>query len=114
MESVHNFYKDSLDDVLDSNINDIVASIINMNPCLLRQTMSSIQLEIFFDISLLLRLFSKATSNKNKNSSLFKKRNISPMLLPNIVLRELSNLLFRLSSNYDKLRKRKPRAALTF
>ena len=36
MELVYNPYKNSLDNILDSNIHNIVASIINMNPCILR------------------------------------------------------------------------------
>ncbi len=35
-EPVHDLYQDSLDDVLDSNIDDTVASKINTNRCLLR------------------------------------------------------------------------------
>ena len=35
-ELVHDPYKDSLNNVLNSNIDDIVASIININSCLLR------------------------------------------------------------------------------
>ena len=35
-ELVYDLYKDSLDDVLDNDINNIVASKININPCLLR------------------------------------------------------------------------------
>lgn len=34
-ELVHDSYKNSLDNVIDSNIDDIVASIINTNSCLL-------------------------------------------------------------------------------
>ena len=46
-EPVHDLFKNSCDDVLDSNINDIVASTINMNPCLLRQTISALNQERF-------------------------------------------------------------------
>lgn len=112
MELVHNFYKNSLDDVLDSNINDTVASTIDINPCLLRKTTSSIQPRMLLDVLLLLRLFNKATSDRDKNFSPSIKRSILSTLSPNIVPREPSNLFFRSSSNYGKLREKKPRAAL--
>lgn len=111
-EPNYNLYKVSLDDILDSNINDIVANISNINSCLLKQTILDIQLEIFFHISLLLALFSKITNSRNKNSNLFAKKIISFTLPPSIVPRALSNLLFRPSCNYDKMKKRKPRTIL--
>lgn len=70
--------------------------------------MLSTQLRMFLNISLLLRLFSKAKSNKKKNSSLFAKKSTSPTLVPSIVLKKPSNLLFKLFGNYDKLKKEKP------
>lgn len=63
------------------------------------------QLKIFLDITLPSKLFSKAISSKNKNSSLFVKKNILPILLLNIIIKKLSNFLFRLFHNYSKLKK---------
>lgn len=40
---IHNFYKNSLDDILDSNIDNVVASTINTNLSLLIQITSNIQ-----------------------------------------------------------------------
>lgn len=37
---VYNSYKDNLDNILNNNINDIMASIISTNPYLLRQIIS--------------------------------------------------------------------------
>ena len=113
MELVHDFYKNSLDDVLNSNINNTVASTIDMNPCPLMQITSATQPEIPFDVPLLSRLFNEAASGGDKNSSPSAKRNSSPTLPSIIVSRELSNLLLRPSDNYGKLRKEKPRAVLT-
>ena len=110
---VHNPYKDSLDEVLDSNINDIVASIIDMNLCPLRRITSVTSPKMLFDVPFLSRLFSKASSGGDKNSSLSAKRSLSPTLSPSIVPREPSNPLLKPTSNYGKLWKGKPRAALT-
>lgn len=59
-------------------------------------------LEMFFDVLPLLKLFSKILNSKNKKSSSSTKRNILPMLLPNIILNKLWNPLFQLSSYYGK------------
>ena len=69
-EPVHDLYKDSLDDVLDSNIDDTVASKIDTNPYPLRQTASATQPGMLFYVPLLLGLFSEAVSSRDKNSSL--------------------------------------------
>ena len=66
-----------------------------------------------FDDLLLLGLFNKAISGKDKNSNLFAKKALSPMLPPSIMPRELSNPLLGPSGNYGKLKNRKSRAALT-
>ena len=110
---VHDLYKNSLDDVLDSNINDIVASTTNTNSCSLRQTTSAIQPGMPFDILLPLGLFSEEASGGDKNSSSSTKRSSLPTLPLSNVPREPSNPLLRPSSNYGKLKKRKPRAAFT-
>lgn len=100
MELVYDPYKDSLNNILDSNIDDIVISIIDINPCLLKRTISGTQIEMPLNIALLLKLFSEAISGRNKNSSSFVKRNILLTLLSSIMLKEPSNLLFRLFGNY--------------
>lgn len=105
---VYNFYKDSLNDVLDSNIDDTLASTINTNLCPLRQTTSAIQLGMPFDIPLPLGLFSEAASGEDKNSSPLAKRSLSPTLPTYNVPREPSYRLLRPS------RKRKPKATLMF
>ena len=112
-EPVHDPYKDSLDDVLDSDIDDTVASTIDTNPCLLRRITSATQPGTPFDVPLPWGLFSEAASGGDKNSSPSAKRSLSPTLPPSIVPREPSNPLLRPSGNYGKLRKGKPRAALT-
>ena len=109
---VHDPYKNSLNNVLDSNIDDIVASTIDINLCPLRQKMLATQPGTFFDVPLPSGLFSGAASGGDKNSSLSAKRNLSPTLPPNIVPRELSNPLFRPFGKYCKLKKGKPKAAL--
>ncbi len=112
-EPVHDPYKDSQDDVLDSNINDTVASTIDTNPSSSRRTTSLIQPGMPLDVPLPSGLFSEAASGGDKNSSPSAKRSSSPTLPPSIVSRELSNPLLRPSGNYDKLRKEKSRAAIT-
>ena len=112
-ELIHNPYKDSLDDVLDGDINDTAASTIDTNPWLLRQITSAIQPRTPFNIPLPLGLFSEVANGGGKNSSPSAKRSLSPTLPPSILLKEPSNLLLRLTSNYGKLSKRKPRAVLT-
>ena len=109
---VHNPDKDSLNDILDSDINDKVASTTDTNPCTLKRTISATQPGTFFDIPLPSRLFGEAASDGDKNSSPFGKRSLLPLLLPIIVLKEPSNPFFKLFGNYRKLKKRKPRAAL--
>ncbi len=111
-EPVHDPYKDSLDNDLDSIINDKVASTIDTNPCPLRQTISATQPGTPHDVPMPSGLFCEAASGGNKNSSPSPKRSSSPTLPPSTVSREPSNPLLSPSGNYDKLRKGKPRAAL--
>ena len=112
-EPVHDPDKDSLDNVLNSNIDDTVASTIDTNPYLLRQTTSAIQPGKPLDVPPPSKLFSKAASGGDKNSSPSAKSDTSPILPPSIVSRESSNFLLRPSGNNGKRKKRKPRAALT-
>lgn len=42
IKPVYNYYKNSFNNILDSNINNIVASTININLYLLKQIMSTI------------------------------------------------------------------------
>lgn len=58
-----------------------------------------------FDVPLLLGLFSKAASDRNKNSSLFAKKSLLLTLSPTIVFRKSSNPLFKLFGNYNKPKK---------
>lgn len=88
-EAVHDSYKDSLDDVLDSYINDEVGSTININPYLLRQTTSSNQLGMLFDVPLPLGLFSEAVSGADKNFNPFAKRSSSLTLPPSHLPKKL-------------------------
>lgn len=113
MELVPDLYKDILEEILDSNINDTVASTININLCLLRQIKSDTQSRTPLDVLLLPRLFGEATNGGNKNSSLSAKKNTSPTLALSILLRELSNHLFRLFRNYGKPKKKKSKSTLT-
>lgn len=113
-ELVYDSYKDSLDNILNSIIDDIVASIINKNLCLLKQIILNTKQGIIFNIQMPLGLFYKATSNRDKNSSLFIKKSILPILLSSILPKKLSNPVFRPSGNYDKLRKGKFKAAFIF
>ncbi len=112
-EPVHDLYKDSLDNVLDSDINDTVASTIHTNACLLKQTTSAIQLETPLDVLLPSGLFSETASGADKNFSLSAKKSSSSTLPPSTISKEPSNLLLRPSSNYGKLRKGKLRASVT-
>ena len=102
---VHDSYKNRLDDVLDSYINDTVASTINTNLYPLTRIMSITQPRTLFDVPLSLWLFSEAANSKNKNSSPSAKRSFSPMLPASIMPKELSNPLLWPSSIYGKLRK---------
>ena len=79
-EPVYDLYKDKLDNVLDSNIDDTVASTIDTNSCPLRRTTSATQQGTPFDILLLSGLFSEIVSGGDKNSSSSAKRSSSPKL----------------------------------
>ena len=102
---VHDLYKDSLDNVVDSNIDDRVASTTNTNPYPLMPIISATQPKTPFDILLPLGLFCETASSRDKNSSLSAKGSSSPTLSPSIVPRKLSNPLLKPSGNYSKLRK---------
>lgn len=67
---------------------------------------------MLLDILLSLGPFNKAINKKDKNCNLPAKRNISLILLLSIMLKILSNLLFGLSRNYGKLKKKKSKARL--
>lgn len=71
MKLVNNVYKDSLDNVLNNNIDDIVN---NTNFCLVKQIISTTQSKTLCNIPLSSRLFSKITSNNDKNFSFFVKK----------------------------------------
>ena len=108
---VYNSYKDSLDNVLDSYIDNTVANTIHTKSCPLKLITLVTQPETLFDIPLLSRLFDEVASGRDKDSSFSTKRSLSSMLPPSIVPREPSNPLIRLNGNYGKQRKRKPRAS---
>lgn len=105
-EPVYDPYKNSLNNILNSNIDNILASTINTNTYSLRQTTSTTQPKTPFDVPLSSRLFSEAASNRDKNSSLFAKKSLSPILSSSILSRKLSIVLLRLYGNYGKLKKR--------
>ena len=112
-EPVHDPYKDSRNDILDSDIDDKVASKIDTNSCPLRRTTSTTQPGKALDVPLPSGLFGEAASGGDKNSSPSAKRSSSPTMPPSTVSREPSNLLLKPLGNYFKLRKGKLRAALT-
>lgn len=89
-----------------------MTSIINTNSYLLKPSMLATQLEMPFNVSLLLGLFSKIVSIRNKNSSFSVKRSSLLILSLSIMPRELSNSLLRPFRNYGKLRKQKLWVAL--
>lgn len=68
---IYDFYKNNLNDILNSNIDNSVINIININAYLLRKIILITQLEIFINILLLLELFNKTANSKNKNFKLF-------------------------------------------
>lgn len=111
---VYDPYKNNLDNIFDSNIDDIMASIINTNLYLSKQIILGTQLGTLFDVLLLSEFFSETKSSGDKNSSQSEKRNISPILLPSIMSKELLNFFSRLFDNYSKLKKRKSRAIFMF
>lgn len=100
-----NSYRDSLEDVMDSNINDRVPS--RNNPLwLLKLSALALQLERVVPlISRLLSNSTKATKNKDKNSNTLSLGNLSLNLPPTIISYDLSNFL--LNSNDCKLWKTK-------
>lgn len=88
-------YRDSLEDVMDNNIDDEVASRNNF-----LQTSKPSMLVLWPEraISLLFELLdnsTKATSSKGNNSSIFLLRNSSSKLLSSIVPNDLLNSLLK-------------------
>lgn len=67
-------YKNSLNNLLDSNINNIVDST---NFYLIKQTISTTQSKMLCNISLLSELSGKVVSSNSKNSSFFAKKYIT-------------------------------------
>lgn len=96
-------YKITLDNILDSNINDIVARTISTNPDLLRQIILATQQSTFLDIFLLSKLFNYITSNEDKISRFSIKSDTLLTLLQNTVFKNLSNFVLKLSNNYNKI-----------
>lgn len=110
-EPLFDYYRDSLKDVIDNNIDNVVSSRNN----LLQLSKPSIPaLQLKRAIPLLFGFFSndtRATSSKANNSSKFSLNNSLPKLPPSIVLNNLSNLLSK--SDNCRLQKIKKRAILT-
>ena len=110
-EPVFDPYKDSLEDVMDSNVDDGVPS--RNNP-LRPSKPSAPALQPGRAVSLLSWLLgdgTRAISSKGNNSSTFSLGNSSPKLLPNIMLNDPSNPL--LNSDDCRLWKTKKSAMLT-
>ena len=70
MELVNDLYKDSLDIVLNSDINDTMVSIINTNPYSLRQTTSATQQKTAFGVSMPSKFFNKVGNGRDKTLAL--------------------------------------------
>ena len=94
-------YRDSLKDVMDSNIND---GVPGRNNSLQPSKSNAPALQLERAVPRLSRLFgndTRATSSKGNNSSIFSLGNSSPKLPPSIVPNDLSNPL--LNSNNCRL-----------
>ncbi len=87
IEPIHNSYKDSLDDILDSDIDDIMAKTIHTKLGPLRQDSSITQPYTLQDIDVLQSSgdFSQASSRRDKLFSSLARVKSSPGLLPSIV-----------------------------
>lgn len=86
MELVFIFNRDTLEDVKNSNIND---NLPGKNNLLWLSKSSALVFQLKKAISLLFRLLSnniRTTSSKANNLSIFLLDNLSPKLLPNIML----------------------------
>ena len=92
IESIHDPYKDSLDNVLDSNIDNIMAKIVHTKSGPLRQNTSIIQLCKLqnVDVLQLSEDFGQVFSKRDKYSSFFTRAKSSPKLPPSIVLLDYS------------------------
>lgn len=84
---VYDPYKNSLDNILDSNINNIVAKIVYIKPWPLRQSASITQPYILQNINILQLSgnFDQVSSRKDKHSSFFVKVKSCSWLPPSIV-----------------------------
>lgn len=84
---VQDLYKDSLDNVLDSNIENIVANTINTKPEPLRQgaPITKLCMPQHVDILQLSEDFSQASNKRNKHSSSSTSVKLSPGLPSSIV-----------------------------
>ncbi len=91
-EPIHNLYKDSLDDILDSNIDNIVAKIIYTKPGPLRQDVLITQLCMPQDVDILQssKDFGQASSRRDKYSTSLTRVKSSPGLPPSIVSSDYS------------------------
>ena len=110
-EPVFDPYRDSLEDVMDSNVDN---GVPGRNNPLRPSKPSAPALRPERAVPLLSRLLgndTRATSSKGNNSSTFPSGNSSPKLLPSIVPNDLSNPL--LNSNDRRLWKTKKSAMLT-
>ncbi len=86
-ELIHDPYKDSLDDILDSNIDDIVAKTIHTKPGPLKQDASITQPCTPQDVDVLQSSgdFGQASSRRDKLASSLARVKSSPGLPPSIV-----------------------------
>ncbi len=86
-EPIHDPYKDSLDNILDSDIDDIVAKTIHIKPGSLRQDVLITQPCIPQDVNVLQSSgdFGQAFSRRDKHFSSLARVKSSPGLPPNIV-----------------------------
>ncbi len=110
-ESIHNLYKDSLDNILDSDINDIVAKTIYTKPGPLKQDTSITQLCTPQEVDILQSLgdFGQVSNRKDKHSSSLTRVKSSPKLSPNIVLPDYSAINTSSISN-DWVKRGQPKA----
>ncbi len=86
-EPIHDPYKDNLDNILDSNIDNIMAKTIHTKPGPLRQDALITQPYTPQDIDVLQSSgdFGQASSRRDKHSSFFARVKSSPGLPPSIV-----------------------------
>lgn len=104
-------YKNSLNNLLDSNINNIVDST---NFYLIKQTISTTQSKMLCNISLLSEFSSKVVSSNSKNSSFFAKKIHYPSCRQIFCQKSYSNLLFKLFNKDSGLKKEKVMVIIIF